>query len=477
MRPVLVLVLLLALPVPTCMARATISARSDFHGSERTGFTVFTISAVGDDADDSLRSTLLHDANGEPDGALVTDAAGAVAAEGCEQVDSTSARCVLPAMGPAPFVEVSLDGGPGNDLLVGNGVTVELSGGPGADRLDGTLQPHGRLDGGPGVDRLVAPAPTAHAPFGGPLLNGGSGADTMTGNGLVAYDGGKRPVRVDLRSRAAVQGSPGEHDTIDGPTAVMGGDGADVLIAGDRRAELQGGAGDDRLVGGPRSDVILGDAGSDDIRGGGGADELLGGGTHDGDRLHGGGGADRLLACPGPDAMAGDGGADLIVGVGHADVVRVRGGGPDLVACDHPPARVVVDGLDLVLGCPRVRVSRRGVPRPRIMKVGRDPNADAPADGRTAFLGVGCPVDMPVVCVVEVRLRDRSGPAGHGRVVARPGFAVSGTIALTRSASRRARCAGRLRLAYSLTFRTGDGTVVRLHRRHSEPVRQRSSAC
>lgn len=137
MRPVLVLVVLLALPVPTCMARATISARSDFFGSERTGFTVFTVSAVGDAADDSLRSTLLHDANGEPDGALVMDTAGAVAAEGCEQVDSTSARCVLPAMGPAPFVEVSLDGGPGNDRLVGDGVTTELRGGPGDDELDG----------------------------------------------------------------------------------------------------------------------------------------------------------------------------------------------------------------------------------------------------------------------------------------------------------------------------------------------------
>jgi hypothetical protein len=266
------------------MARATISARSDFFGSERTGFTVFTVSAVGDAADDSLRSTLLHDADGEPDGAVVMDTAGAVAAEGCEQVDSTSARCVLPAMGPAPFVEVSLDGGPGNDRLVGDGV-------------------------------------------------------------------------------------------------------------------------------------------------------------------------------------------------GRADVARARGGGPDVVACHHTPARVVVDGFDLVLACPRATVSRHGTPRPRILEVGRDPNADAPADGRTAFLGAGCPVDMPVACVVDVRLRDSDGAAGHGHVVARPGFTVGATIALTRSASRRARCAGRLRLAYTLTFRTGDGTVVRLHRRHSEPVRQRSSAC
>ena len=477
MRPVLVLVVLLALPAPTCIARATISARSDFHGSERTGFTVFTISAVGDAADDSIRSTLLHDANGEPDGAVVTDAAGAVAAEGCEQVDSTSARCVLPAMGPEPFVEVSLDGGPGNDRLVGDGVTTELRGGPGDDELDGALQPYGRLDGGAGADRLIAPAPTQRAPFGGPRLDGGPGPDVMTGNGLVTYEGRKRPVRVDLHSAAAIQGSTGEHDVIDGPDAVIGGDRADLIVAGDRRAELQGGAGDDRLIGGPRSDVIFGDAGSDVIRGGGGGDYLEGGNTRSGDRIDGGAGADRLIGGPGPDTLMGDGGADTLTGVGRADVARARGGGPDVVACHHAPARVVVDGLDLVLGCPRATVSRHGSPRPRILEVGRDPNNDAPADGRTAFLGVGCPVDMSLVCMVDVRLRDGAGAAGHGRVVARPGFTVGATVALTRSASRRARCAGRLRLAYSLTFRTGDGTVVRLHRRHSEPVRQRSSAC
>jgi Ca2+-binding RTX toxin-like protein len=366
-RTVLLVGVVFALPVPRCAAQATISGTRSFFENGRTTETVFTVSAVGDGADDAIRSTLLHDASGVADGAQVTDVAGAVASEGCEQVDPTTVRCVLPVMGPPPFIEIDLDGGPGNDLLVGDGVTEELRGGPGDDVLDGSRQPHGRLDGGPGADRLIAPAPTPSAPFGGPLMDGGAGADVMTGNGLVAYDGRQRGIRVDLRSRAPVQGAPGEGDVIDGPNGVIGGDGGDVLIAGKRRAELQGGDGADRLVGGPRSDVILGDAGSDVIRGGGGADELLGGNTRDGDRISGGPGADRVLASPGADVLTGNAGADSVLGVGRGDVVRVRGGGADIVACDHPPARAWVDGLDLVLGCPRATVSRRGVVRPRIL--------------------------------------------------------------------------------------------------------------
>jgi hypothetical protein len=477
LRTVLLVGVLLALPVPRCAAQATISGTRSFFQNGRSTDTVFSVSAVGDGADDAIRSTLLHDASGVADGAQVTDVAGAVASEGCEQVDPTTVRCVLPVIGPPPFIEIDLEGGSGNDLLVGNGVTEELRGGPGDDVLDGSLQPHGRLDGGPGADRLIAPAPTASAPFGGPMLDGGAGADVMTGNGLVAYDSRKRGIRINLRSVAAVQGAPGEGDVINGPNGVIGSDGNDVLIAGSRRAELQGGNGDDRLIGGPRSDAILGDGGSDVIRGGGGADELLGGNTRDGDRIFGGPGADRLLASAGADVLTGGAGADSVMGVGSGDVVRVRGGGADIVACDHPPARAWVDGLDLVVGCPRATVSRRGAARPRILQVGRNPDNDAPADGSSAFVAIGCPVDMPASCAVDVRLRDHAGAAGDGRVVARPGFTVGGTIRLTRRASRRARCSGQLRLTYAITFRTAAGSEIRLHRRHSEPVRQRTSAC
>ncbi|TML04881.1 MAG: calcium-binding protein [Actinobacteria bacterium] len=476
MRSVLLAVAFLALPVPVCAAKATVAASVEFFDDYKVSDAVFTVSAVGDADDDTMQSTITRGEYGEPLAVFVDDTVGAIAAAGCEQVDATRVRCDALTPGPPADAEINLDGGPGNDHLYGGDGTALLAGGDGDDVLDGSQRHSGRLEGGPGADRLIGPAPSPHLPFGGPLADGGPGPDVITGNAVVTYADRTRPVRVDLRSSGPTQGERGEGDVISGPNAVIGGHGADTLIAGDSRAELMGGPGNDRLVGGPEGDELFGDAGADVLRGGAGDDELLAGTTRDGDTMHGGPGDDRFLPSPGPDVLAGDGGADTMTGVGRRDVVRARGGGPDEVACIAPPARVTVDRLDLVLGCPRARVFRRGSPRPRVTQIGSDDELDAPSAGRSARVAIGCPVDMPVPCVVQVRLRDQVGFAGSGRVVARPGFSVGGEILLTQRASHRARCSGRLRLGYAITYRAGDGTVLRLRRRHSEPVR-RSTAC
>jgi Ca2+-binding RTX toxin-like protein len=79
------------------------------------------------------------------------------------------------------------------------------------------------------------------------------------------------------------------------PAVVLGGPGADVLVASDAATTLDGGVGDDRLTGGAGADVLDGGAGIDVLDGGAGDDEVR---ARDGvaDRVACGGGSDRGLA-------------------------------------------------------------------------------------------------------------------------------------------------------------------------------------
>jgi hypothetical protein len=82
---------------------------------------------------------------------------------------------------------------------------------------------------------------------------------------------------------------------------VLGGPGADYLVAGESGSRLTGGRGGDRLIGGAGKDMISGGYGEDTIRGGLRADELRGGAGRDTfyardryrDRVFGGLGRDR----------------------------------------------------------------------------------------------------------------------------------------------------------------------------------------
>ena len=137
-----------------------------------------------------------------------------------------------------------IDGGNGNDAILGLAGDDTLNGGNGNDVLDG----------GGGDDSLT----------------GGNGDDLLYGS--VGTD--------------SLVGGNGE-DSLDG------GAGDDELAGGNGKDSLDGGAGDDELAGGNGEDSLAGGAGDDELDGGNGTD-TVNGGIGD-DVLTGGNGPDQFV--------------------------------------------------------------------------------------------------------------------------------------------------------------------------------------
>jgi Ca2+-binding RTX toxin-like protein len=125
------------------------------------------------------------------------------------------------------------EGGPSDDVLIGNDAANELHGGGGNDRIEGRGGDD-RLFGEDGNDTILGGT-------GQDFIDGGSGSDTA--NGGNAND------------------------------VINGGDGNDVLDGGANGADtLNGGAGDDNLTGGNGPDSLDGGPDTDDLNGGDGPD-------------------------------------------------------------------------------------------------------------------------------------------------------------------------------------------------------------
>lgn len=147
-------------------------------------------------------------------------------------------------------------GGPGADLLTGDGVANRLDGGAGNDVLRGK-----------GADDA---------------LIGGRGTDTVDYSGFAPVTQDKGVVVNLARGRASGEGA----DDLSRVESVIG-SGAGDHITGSRRANrLRGGAGQDTLIGGAGRDRLYGDSGNDRLR------------SRDGrrDRINGGSGRDRAMA-------------------------------------------------------------------------------------------------------------------------------------------------------------------------------------
>jgi Ca2+-binding RTX toxin-like protein/Mg-chelatase subunit ChlD len=221
----------------------------------------------------------------------------------------------------------------GNDLIcLGAGEADRASGGPGRDRIWGN-QPHlgpapadknagwrlpdgsNRIDGGPGNDVLLGAAgpDTFVAGPGRDFANGGPGNDLFIGgSGNDSFRGWTGDDRA--------FGGPGG-DKLDGD------EGADLLVGQSGMDRLGGHEGDDRLIGGDGRDLIFGAEGSDVLSGGAGNDLLRGDPPgnprvgHGDDRISGGSGNDRITS--------GDGADTINAGLGRDDVRS--GGGPDVI--------------------------------------------------------------------------------------------------------------------------------------------------
>jgi hypothetical protein len=222
--------------------------------------------------------------------------------EGCSRLDRRSVTCLMPQNGLLgvfvatgggtdtvrselkPFeggfhYEFIVDGGAGDDVLVGDSGDDKLFGGKGADLLRGRG----------GRDRLYDASPRqplrsgVASPFGDavvPLANPGRDRDSFHGGpgrgDAISYETRLASVRVDLSRTAATGGARGEHDSFMGIESVLGGAGDD-LIAGDRHTnELDGAPGDDRIIGRPGGDFIEGGEGRNVIIGGPGNDQING---------------------------------------------------------------------------------------------------------------------------------------------------------------------------------------------------------
>ena len=175
---------------------------------------------------------------------------------------------------------VTLNGGAGDDTLLGRDADDLLRGGDGNDVADFAAATAGMrvsFDGSGGTVRIGDDVET---------VLGGSGNDTL--------DGGAATEAVTLMGGG-------------GDDVITGGAFADVLMGGDGADTLDGGDGDDRLYGQDGDDVMTGGDGADSLRGGAGAD-----------RLDGGDGNDRIV----PGRSGGEG--DTVIGGDGFDLVDYR---------------------------------------------------------------------------------------------------------------------------------------------------------
>lgn len=268
-----------------------------------------------------------------------------------------------------------LDGGAGNDqILAGEGDDI-LIGGDGQDRLFGhagddylyaqqeisledalilnqTQQASGLkgdfLDGGLGEDVLVGDAGNdfLNGSHGHDVLIGGGGNDNMYGDGVATnVQAGWSVGRV---VTADQEGNHYEHQFANFGFQSSQEGGNDLMYGGAGDDWMFGGVGNDYLDGGTGNDVLFGETGSDVLYGGDGDDVLIGdnpantSGADEGDDwLYGGNGDDYLSGNGGNDHLYGETGSDTLIG-GTGDDYLDGGAGEDYLLGG--------DGRDTLIG-------------------------------------------------------------------------------------------------------------------------------
>ena len=237
----------------------------------------------------------------------------------------------------------TITGGAGPEALYGNSGSDTVNGGGGNDSLVGG---HGNdaLAGGDGADTLDGQA-------GADWQSGGPGAD------ITSYAARTAPVTVTTGDALANDGELGEGDEVV-TEKVYGGSGGDTLTGDGAGNTLYGFAGADTLLGGLGNDVVDGGLGPDVIDGEGGSDavyytlrtasvfvlldDLLAndGEAGEGDQLlgieraHGGSGADTFVGNASQNYFYGNAGNDQLTGGGGTDSLYGHAGDDVLHAVD-----------------------------------------------------------------------------------------------------------------------------------------------
>jgi hypothetical protein len=210
------------------------------------------------------------------------------------------------ALAAAQYDTLVINGGDGDDLLIGGRDGDVLNGDGGNDRLVAGPNPGGTVDamnGGDGNDTMVW-----NNGDGSDVDEGGNGADTSevngsaTGNDVFTINPGAAAGRVQfdrtslngatagsfsidavterfevngLGGDDAITGAPGLAARLSNGMRLNGGPGADTVTGGDTADLVEGGDANDTLDGGAGDDRVEGQRGNDVQRGGDGADTLV----------------------------------------------------------------------------------------------------------------------------------------------------------------------------------------------------------
>lgn len=218
----------------------------------------------------------------------------------------------VPLNSPNYLGQNLLDGGEGNDTLQAGSVSDSMIGGLGNDCLTGIFN---QADGGVGNDTIDATSIGTGVAISQVTLTGGAGNDVLIGNtnaGVTNYfnDGTGNDLIIFGGTSNQLIGDGGGLDTVlgngtasmsvalvNGSNTLIGALGDDSLVTGGGNDSLRGDAGNNTLFGGGGNDILWGGIGADSLTGGDGNDTLYGQGGSSGsiaDILIGGGGQDRF---------------------------------------------------------------------------------------------------------------------------------------------------------------------------------------
>lgn len=228
----------------------------------------------------------------------------------------------------------TVNGGWGADTLSGNGGNDSLNGLDGADRLEG----------GSGDDTLDSSQKTnfENKTAGADFLDGGEGTDLA----IVWRFASTSTFTLDLSDPAAT------HVLADGTTLVRvervyfgAGEGADAITGGAASDTILGSGGSDTVDGGNGDDLLDGGDGLDTVRGGGGNDriESRAGGV-DADKIDGGTGRDALLLDRTMTSVA------LILDISNASVEQALGDGTTIVGIEQLVSFTAGSASDVFVG-------------------------------------------------------------------------------------------------------------------------------
>ena len=246
---------------------------------------------------------------------------------------------------------ISVNGGDGDDTLIGGDLADGLNGDDGDDSILGNVG-NDVLDGGDGADEI----------FGGDdndSLLGGDGMDSIfgedgndtviAGNGADTVLGGAGIDSLSGGNGADTLDGEGNDDFVngeDGVDSLLGGDNNDSILGGGENDTISGGDGNDTILSNSGDDVVNGEAGLDVIDGGDGADSITGG--DDGDTINAGGGNDTVLGGDGNDSILGGGGNDSLFGESGDDTVLGQAGNDSLVGGGGADTLNGGDGNDVI---------------------------------------------------------------------------------------------------------------------------------